>query len=109
MSEIRIDPGATASSLPDQDLRLRRSAQQLEGVFVEHLFKAMRDTVPEGGLVNGGSGEEIFTSLLDRHLADQLPAAWDRGLGGSIYRQLRAVITTDNAAADTPPQQAGGE
>ncbi len=105
-------PGAThaSSARPpdDQDDGLRRVAHQLEGVFVEHLFRAMRETVPEGGLVDGGSGEEIFTNMLDQQLADSLAAGWDRGLGAAIYRQLRAV-TQSTEAVDTLPQPGRGE
>lgn len=104
MTSIPSDPpGAIPTSLPDRELKLLRSAKQLEGVFVEHLFKAMRETVPEGGLIDGGSGEEIFNSLLDRELADQLAAGWDRGLGEAVYRQLRSQLTNSSPSADTLP------
>jgi peptidoglycan hydrolase FlgJ len=109
MSEIRplAVPGSVPA-LPDRDAQLQKTARQLEGVFVEHLFKAMRETVPEGGLIDGGSGEEIFTALLDRHFADQLPMEWDRGLGAAIYRQLRDV-TGGAAPADTTPREPRGD
>jgi peptidoglycan hydrolase FlgJ len=108
MSELKIGPTGGAAGLPGRDLKLKQTAQQLEGVFVEHLFKAMRETVPEGGLVDGGAGEEIFTSLLDRHLADQVPG-WERGLGAAIYRQLQRSVTDEQNAADTSLQPAKGE
>ena len=93
----------------DPDLKLRQAAKQLEGVFVEHLFAAMRATVPNGGLVDGGSGEDIFTSMLDRHVADQLAADWDRGLGAAVYRQLRAAITNMETSAETSIRSATDE
>ena len=92
---------ATSPTAADPDARLRQAAKQLEGVFVEQLFAAMRATVPDGGLVDGGSAEDIFNSLLDQHLADQLAASWDRGLGTAIYRQLRSAITNPEPDADT--------
>jgi peptidoglycan hydrolase FlgJ len=109
MSAIKIDPGLGAAKLPDRNLKLQQTAQKLEAVFVEHLFKAMRETVPEGGLIDGGSGEEIFTSLLDRHLADQVPSGWDRGLGAAIYRQLQSSVTTEQDSADTSREPSKGE
>jgi hypothetical protein len=43
----------------------------------------MRATVPQGeGAVDGGSGEEMFTGLLDEHLAGAGPAPPRRGRRG---------------------------
>jgi flagellar protein FlgJ len=75
----------------DRDEDLKKVSKQLEGVFVQQLFKAMRDTVPQGeGFVSGGAGEDIFTSLMDEHLAAETPTQWEGGLGEALYRQLRS-------------------
>jgi flagellar protein FlgJ len=68
--------------------RLRRTATQLEGVFVEQLFKAMRETVPSDGELHSG-GEEMFSSLFDQELAGRAPEQWQDGLGQAIMRALR--------------------
>jgi flagellar protein FlgJ len=72
--------------------RLRGVARDLEGVFVEQLFKAMRETVPDGGVVDGGSGEEMFTGLLDQKMSALAPDQWERGLSDALYRQLRGRV-----------------
>lgn len=90
-----------AAGLGGEAARLRETAKQLEAIFVEQLFKAMRETVPEGGMVDGGSGEEIFSGLLDSHLAAQVPAQWNDGLSDALVRQLRGRMQ-DDAGADTP-------
>jgi flagellar protein FlgJ len=74
------------------DQQLRAVAKQLEGVFVQQLFKAMRETVPKDGFTDGGAGEEIFTGLMDEKMATCVPNQWDRGIGESLYRQLRAAL-----------------
>jgi flagellar protein FlgJ len=91
MSTVR-NVSAISPALDSRDARLRKAAQQMEGVFLEQLFKAMRETVPEGELARGGSGEEIFTGLLDQKLADVAAAGGERGLGAAIYRQLRGYV-----------------
>lgn len=91
-----IDPiGASTSAMTGvspQERRhasLKKAAEQLEGVFVQQLFKAMRDTVPQGdGIVTGGAGEDIFTGLLDQHLAAETPKQWEGGFADALYRQL---------------------
>jgi len=88
------------------DERLRQTARQLEGVFVEQLFKAMRETVPPGGLIDGGTGEEVFHSLLDAELSGEVPAQWKSALGEALYRRLRASLNPTATAVDT--QRVGG-
>jgi peptidoglycan hydrolase FlgJ len=97
---MSLDPIAGSAGLTQdqQEARLRRAARDLEGVFVAELFKAMRETVPQGGLVDGGSGEEMFTSMLDQHLAPQAGAGWGRGVGEALYRQLRGALAAQGNA-----------
>jgi flagellar protein FlgJ len=97
-----IPPESRAPS-PD-DARLKKTAQQLEGVFVEQLFKAMRDTVPHGeGAFDGGNGEDMFTGLMDQHLAADTPTQWAHGLAEAAYKQLRTALPGAKAAEDATP------
>ena len=91
---MSIIEGSTPLRTPPltEDARLRQSSRDLEGVFVEQLFKAMRETVPQDGLTNGGPGEEMFTSMLDQHLAPQVGDGWQGGIGEALYRQLRGSL-----------------
>ena len=105
MSTINPSPLHSAAPPVSEEARLRQSAKDLEGVFVEQLFKAMRETVPENTLFSGGAGEEMFTSMMDGHLASEVPASWENGLGEALYRQLRGALTGGaEAAAATPAE-----
>ena len=66
--------------------RLQAAAQLMEGQFYQNLFSAMRETVPEGGLMSGGQGEEMFRSLMDQHVADAAAARQESGLSRALYR-----------------------
>jgi flagellar protein FlgJ len=92
MSDLRVGPPSAPAAPSPEDLRLRKAAQQLEGVFVQELFKAMRETVPHDGVLDGGAGEEMFQSMMDEHIAGQLPEHWEHGLGAAVYRQLRGAL-----------------
>lgn len=101
---IGADPSA-ASAAPAaaaRDAKLHKVAHELEGVFVQQMYKSMRATVPTGGLADGGAGEEMFTGLLDEHVAADTPQKWKHGLSESIYRQLKAAVHAQNSAV--PPE-----
>lgn len=92
--------GGSPTATPPRNARLQEAVQNLEGVFVQQLFKAMRESVPqEEGIVSGGTGEEMFTALMDQHLAAETPRHWERGLSQALYRQLsRHLAPTDPSA-----------
>jgi len=83
--------GHTSTPVNSEDRRLRELCAELEGVFLSEMMKAMRTTVPESGLLDGGTGEEIFTSLLDQHLSGIAAERVENGIGAALYRQLRGV------------------
>jgi len=101
----RIGSATAAPAATDsRDAKLKQAAQNLEGMFVQQLFKAMRETVPEQeGIVSGGAGEDIFTGLLDQHLAAETPKHWEGGLSDAIYRQMRRGLPADAIAPAPAP------
>lgn len=89
---------SASARIGSQEERLRKVVGQLQGVFVEQLFKAMRETVPDDGITHGGAGEEMFTGMLDQHLASETPAQWQHGLGDALFRQLRPALDAPSGA-----------
>jgi peptidoglycan hydrolase FlgJ len=99
MSTIQSATTPVSGATPNAEVeRLKNVARQLEGVFVEQLFKAMRETVPNDGLTNGGAGEEMFTGLLDQRLSESAPGQWQHGLGEALFRQLSVHLSPGPAA-----------
>lgn len=84
--------------------RLRAAAELMEGQFYQNLFSAMRETVPEGGLTSGGQGEEMFSSLMDQHMADAAASRQDTGLSRALYRVFARTLGADGSdgAAEVP-------
>jgi flagellar protein FlgJ len=92
----------TDASASPRNARLLEAVKNLEGVFVQQLYKAMRESVPQDeGIISGGTGEEMFTALMDQHLAAETPRHWERGLSDALYRQLsRHLAPVDATAVD---------
>jgi flagellar protein FlgJ len=104
MIEPTGQPPKALSATDGRNTKLKQAAQQLEGMFVQQLYKAMRNTVPQQeGIVSGGAGEDIFTGLLDQHLAAETPKHWKGGLSDAIYRQMRRGLPADVIAPAPAP------
>jgi peptidoglycan hydrolase FlgJ len=98
MSQIAgVTPGK--GPMPSPAERLKKTALQLEGVFVQRLFAAMRDTVPTDGLMSQSTGESTFTQLLDEKFSEQVPKQWNgqHSLAQALYRQLSQRLASQAA------------
>ncbi|MDB4878190.1 MAG: Flagellar protein FlgJ [Gemmatimonadetes bacterium] len=94
-------PGA--APLSPAEAKLKKTALQLEGVFVQRMFAAMRDTVPDGGIAAPSSAESTFTGMLDEKMAEKVPAQWDgqHSLAQALYHQLRQRLGSQATAPTT--------
>jgi flagellar protein FlgJ len=63
--------GNAADGLTDkQRQKVKKVAQDFEGLFVGMMMKSMRATVGKDKLTGGGHGEEIYRSMLDQEYAN---------------------------------------
>lgn len=96
--------GAGGSPIDPQETKLRKAAADLQGMFVQQLYKTMRESVPkDSGIVDQSQGEEMFTGLMDERLAADTGTRWHRGLGDAIYRALRVKAGLAEPAAVPSP------
>jgi len=74
---------------------LEKSCQDFEALFVQSLFKAMRKTVPEGGLFAKSNATEIFEEMFDQSIATGIARDQSLGLAEQIYRQMEKKLPAD--------------
>ncbi|MEO8633750.1 MAG: rod-binding protein [Gemmatimonadales bacterium] len=68
--------------------KLHKAAQDLEGIFIGELFKAMRATVPDDGILSQAPGQDLFQGMMDDRMAALQAQRSKSGLSESLYRQL---------------------
>ena len=91
-----------------EEARLRAATRLLEGFTYQELFKAMRNSIPEGGVLPADTGKEIFEDLLDQHVAQVAAMGSERGLGSALYRQFMKVESHSSDAAPVDTDRRGG-
>jgi Rod binding domain-containing protein len=77
--------------------KLRKAAHDLESVFVAELFKAMRATVPQDGIMGEAPGQELFQGMMDDRVADLYAGRSQGGLGEALYRQLSRRLPVEGS------------
>ncbi len=76
--------------------QLHKAATQLEGVFLEMLFKSMRDTVPKSSIFGKTSNSEnIYQSMLDDRQAQTMAQSGSFGIAKVLEAQMRASVLAD--------------
>jgi Rod binding domain-containing protein len=75
--------------------KVRQLAHDLESVFLNQLFQAMRQSVPQDGAIDPAPGQEMFTQLFDEKVANEASRHMTHGLGEALYRQLAARLPAD--------------
>jgi flagellar protein FlgJ len=69
------------------DIKLKKTCQDMEAVFLNIMFTEMRKTVDKSKLVDT-SQEDIMRSMLDTEMTKNMAKAGGIGLADMIYRQL---------------------
>ena len=108
VSPKQVIPGNPAGrhegASEDRNPRLTKACADFEAIFVEQLFKTMRASVPASGVLDGGRAEEIYTSLLDQQIAQEM--ACGQGSVG-LAHQMRYKLSLQGLAGTTAETKDG--
>lgn len=75
---------------------LHKAATQLEGVFLDMLFSAMRETVPKESIFGKQSmAEDTFQTMLDEQRSQSMAQSGSFGIAKVLEQQLRASVLSD--------------
>lgn len=73
---------------PGESPALNKACQDFEALFLRAMFKGMRSTGIESGLLEKGKEQEIFQDMLDTEVANAAAAQNTLGIAQSLLRQF---------------------
>ncbi len=68
--------------------KIKETSQEFESLFIEQLFKSMRNTVPKDEWLNGGIKQDIFEDMLYSEYSKEISRSGGIGLGDLVYKFL---------------------
>ncbi len=72
------------------DKELKEACQGFEAIFLNTMMKSMRDTLPGDGLFGKSQGMDIYQSMLDQGLTENISKGENSsGIGEYLYRELQ--------------------
>ncbi|MBM3282701.1 flagellar biosynthesis protein FlgJ [Candidatus Gottesmanbacteria bacterium] len=91
-TEQRVQNSKINESTKQNEISLRQACQDFESIFIFHLMKNMRQTVPKSySMLYGGLSEDIYRSMMDEEIARNIARGPGIGLAEILYRQLSRV------------------
>jgi flagellar protein FlgJ len=102
----RIDPAASVT--PQQMLRIREQAEELEGVFLNMLTKQMFSGLKPDENFGGGFGEETWRSMQAEQLANSMAQGGGVGIADQLMGEMIALQAAANASTPTSPTRLSG-
>lgn len=88
--------GITNSADTLKDRKLREACAGFEALMLKQILSLARQSVPKGGLFDGGYGEEMFQSIQDDQMAQKMAGSKGVGFGDMLYRQLSQAHVPPN-------------
>ena len=71
------------------DSEIRQVSKNFEAIFLQMLFKEMRNSVQKSNLFGNSQAMEFFESMHDEQLTQQLASTGGMGLGKMVYEKLK--------------------
>lgn len=80
--------------------KLKKACSELEAIFVNMMFKQMRNTVQKSDLFNGGYAEEMYEDMLFEKYAEEISKGKGVGLSDVLYQQLSKSMKGESEEND---------
>lgn len=68
--------------------KLKQTAQQFEAIFIQQMFKEMRNTIPNDGLIPRGNADDMYTQMQDLEAAKIMAERGGIGLADLMLQEL---------------------
>lgn len=101
----KIDPASQLT--PQQTLRIRQQAEEMEGVFLNMLTKEMFAGIKSDENFGGGFGEETWRSMQSEQLANSMAQNGGLGIADQLMGEMIALQAAANASTTNPTRLPG--
>lgn len=82
---------SNATSKSQDQEKIKELAQEFEAIFIQQMYKEMRKTIDNDGLVPRTSSEEMFIDMQDLEAARDTARQGGIGLAEMMLKQLQQI------------------
>lgn len=97
---LAVDPQVHSpilnSAKEGSDRQLQKACKEFEAFFVQAIFKSMRQTIPEGGMIERSNGQKWFEEFMDAEVSQSLARKSDLGIAQALYKEMAGTMPRDD-------------
>ena len=83
-------PSVTSAGQQDP-ARMKELAQEFEAIFIQQMYKEMRNTIPDDGLIPRTNAEDTYIQMQDLEIARATARQGGIGLAEMMMKQLQQI------------------
>jgi flagellar protein FlgJ len=87
--EPNRDSVANVKEKVEKEKKLKKACADFESLFIYHMFKTMRSTVPRSGTLNPLTGKDTYEMMMDQKVSEELSKKGGLGLQEMLFRQMK--------------------
>jgi peptidoglycan hydrolase FlgJ len=73
----------------EKEKKLKQVCADFESIFVYHMLRKMRSTIPKSGLVNEMKGKDTYEMMMDQKVSEDLSNKGGLGLQIMLFNQIK--------------------
>ncbi len=91
VGQVISTPTTAKSAAQQNPARLKELVQEFEAIFIQQMYKEMRRTIPDDGLIARTNAEDTFLQMQDLEAAKSTARQGGIGLAEMMLKQLQQI------------------
>ena len=92
MQQMEKRKSSEIKNTAENDQNLEKAAEEFTSIFIEKMFSAMRNTLSDEKLIDGGYAEDVFTDMLYKEYSLM---SGKQGLLADLNRKLADQLSSE--------------
>jgi peptidoglycan hydrolase FlgJ len=107
-AKIDQDTDKNAKERLEKEKKLKKACADFESIFIYHMLKKMRSTVPKSALVNGMTGKDTYQMMMDQKVSEELSNKGGLGLQKMLSNQIKMEDKNSGSSTEPPRSKPQG-
>lgn len=91
VGQVTSTPRIANAGGQQDPVRLKELTQEFEAIFIQQMYKEMRSTIPDDGLIPRTNAEDTFIQMQDLEAAKATARQGGIGLAEMMMKQLQQI------------------
>ena len=92
ISDFGSPPPVVPAKTGAKDNQLKKACADFESIFIYYILKSMRKSMPQNDLLGNTQEQEVYKSMADQALSENIARGRGMGLGKLLYNQLSRLV-----------------